>query len=67
MIKTSPVRQYSNLTQRLITGILGAAAIITGICISEWTYFAIFFIICLLATLEFYKLMGLDGLAPQKA
>jgi len=63
----TPVKKYSNLTQRLITGILGSAAIIAGVSYSEWTYFAIFFIICLFTLLEFYNLVGLDGLAPQKA
>jgi phosphatidate cytidylyltransferase len=63
----SPIKQYSNLTQRLITGILGSAAIITGVSLGPWTYFLIFFIICLFTLLEFYKLVGLDGLAPQKA
>lgn len=67
MIVETPVRKYSNLTQRLITGILGSAAIIAGVAIGEWTYFAIFFIICLFTLLEFYNLVGLDGLAPQKA
>lgn len=67
MILDSSVKKYSNLTQRLITGILGAAGIIAGVCIGEWTYFTIFFIICLFSLLEFYKLIGLDGLAPQKA
>lgn len=67
MIVDSPVKKYSNLTQRLITGILGAAAIIAGVSLGEWTYFLIFFIICLFTLLEFYKLVGLDGLAPQKA
>ena len=63
----TPVKKYSNLTQRLITGILGSAAIIAGVSSSQWTYFAIFFIICLFTLLEFYNLVGLDGLAPQKA
>ena len=63
----APLKKYNNLTQRLITGILGAAAIITGVCLGQWTYFVIFFIICLFTLLEFYKLVGLDGLAPQKA
>lgn len=62
-----PVRKYSNLTQRLITGILGSAAIIAGVSVGEWTYFLIFLIITLFTLLEFYKLVGLDGLAPQKA
>ncbi len=60
-------RKSSNLTQRLITGILGAAAIIAGVAVSEWTYLLVFFIICLLTLLEFYNVVGLDGLAPQKA
>lgn len=64
---TSTLKKYNNLTQRLITGILGSAAIITGVSLGEWTYFMVFFIICLFTLLEFYKLVGLDGLAPQKA
>lgn len=67
MTVDSPVKKYSNLTQRLITGILGSAAIIAGVSYSQWTYFAIFLVICLFTLLEFYNLMGLDGLAPQKA
>jgi phosphatidate cytidylyltransferase len=64
---TSAIKKYNNLTQRLITGIFGSAAIIAGVVFSEWTYFAIFFIICLFTLLEFYKLVGLDGTVPQKA
>lgn len=63
----SPIKKYNNLTQRLITGILGSAAIIAGVSMGQWTYFIIFLIICLFTLLEFYKLVGLDGLAPQKA
>jgi phosphatidate cytidylyltransferase len=58
--------KFSNLTQRLITALLGAAAIVFGIVFSEWTYFIIFFIISLFSLLEFYKLAGLDGMVPQK-
>lgn len=64
---TSSLKKYNNLTQRLITGILGSAAIITGVCLGEWTYFAVFLIISVFTLLEFYKLVGLDGLLPQKA
>lgn len=63
---TEAIRKYNNLTQRIITGVLGAAGIITGVCLSQWTYLAIFFIICLFSLLEFYKLAGLDGMIPQK-
>ncbi len=61
------LQKYNNLTQRLITGILGSAAVITGICYSEWTYFTLFFALCGLAMHEFYKLVGLDGMVPQKS
>lgn len=62
----TPIEKYSNLTQRIITGLLGAAGVIAAICISEWLYCLVFFIICLFALLEFYKLVGLDGHVPQK-
>ena len=63
----SPILKYNNLTQRIITGLLGSAGIITAICVSEWLYCAVFFIICLFGLLEFYKLVGLDGHVPQKS
>ncbi|HEX5168608.1 MAG TPA: phosphatidate cytidylyltransferase [Cyclobacteriaceae bacterium] len=57
---------HNNLTQRIITGVLGAAAIITSVSLNQWTYFIVFFSIMLLSLLEFYKLTGLDGMVPQK-
>ncbi len=60
------LNKLSNLTQRLITAILGAAAIVFAIMFSEWTYLTVFFIICLFSLIEFYKLAGLDGMLPQK-
>jgi phosphatidate cytidylyltransferase len=62
----SALSRYNNLTQRTITGLLGAAAIIAGVCYSEWTYFIIFFLLVLLAMREFYILAGLDGMVPQR-
>jgi len=59
------ITKYNNLTQRIITGLLGSAGIITGVCINEWTYCLVFLIICLFSMLEFYKLAGLDGVLPQ--
>jgi len=58
--------RFSNLGQRLITGILGAAGIIAGVAFSEWTYFIVFFLIVFFSIVEFYKLSGMDGLLPQK-
>lgn len=63
---TSALKKYNNLTQRLITAIIGAAVIVFCIVYSEWTYFILFFAICLLTLLEFYALTGLDGMVPQK-
>ncbi len=63
---TSVLSKLPNLAQRIITGVLGAAAVIFGVVFSEWTYFIVFFIICILSLLEFYTLTGLDGLVPQK-
>ncbi|MBL7848531.1 MAG: phosphatidate cytidylyltransferase [Cyclobacteriaceae bacterium] len=57
---------YSNLTQRLITAFFGAAVIISCILYGPWTYFAIFFFICLVTLREFYALAGLDGMVVQK-
>lgn len=61
------IKNYSNLTQRLITAFIGAAVIVSCIVFSEWTYFAIFFLICFLTVREFYTLAGLDGMEIQKA
>lgn len=61
-----PLSKYSNLTQRIVTGLLGSAAIIYGLIVSEWAYFAIFAIICLFSLREFYKLSAFDGLLPLK-
>jgi phosphatidate cytidylyltransferase len=63
-VKTS--KKFNNLSQRLLTALLGAAGIVFSIMYSEWTYFIVFFIICLFTLLEFYKLAGLDGMIPQK-
>lgn len=63
---TSSLNKYSNLTQRIITGLLGSAGIIAGVYYSAWTYLLIFFIICVFSLWEFYKLAGMDGMVPQK-
>lgn len=62
---TKAIRKYNNLTQRIITGVLGAAAIITGLCLSEWAFFAIFFIICFFTLREFYQVIAADGVTAE--
>lgn len=63
---TNNLSKYSNLTQRIITGVLGSAFVITGICYSEWAYFGLFFVLCLFAMREFYTLIGQDGVTPER-
>jgi len=63
---TSSISKYSNLTQRIIAGLLGSAGIIAAVCYSDWTYFLVFFIICLFSLLEFYKLAAVDGVVPER-
>ncbi|HSZ26437.1 MAG TPA: phosphatidate cytidylyltransferase [Cytophagaceae bacterium] len=56
----------SNLQQRLIVGIAGAAGIITGICLNQWSYFALFFIICFFSLREFHNLINSVGIQTNK-
>jgi len=54
----------SNLQQRVITGLLGAVLMVTGMVYSAWSFGILFFLITVLATHEFYKLVKLDGNNP---
>ena len=56
----------TNLQQRFIAGITGGAIVILAIRLNEWSYFALFFAICLLANLEFYDLLIADKKKPNK-
>lgn len=60
------LKNYSNLAQRIITALFGAAVIIGGVVYNEWTYFAVFFFISLMTLWEFYGLAGLDGMVVQR-
>lgn len=60
------LNNYSNLTQRLITALIGSAGIVASIMYGQWTYFLMFFFICFLTLREFYALAGLDGMVVQK-
>lgn len=62
----SRLNRYSNLRQRVIAALFGAVIIIFSVWFNSWTYFAVFFVICMLTQLEFYKLTGLDGMLPLK-
>lgn len=62
----TPLQNYSNLTQRVITGLIGAAVIVGSILYGQWAYFAVFFFICFMTLREFYILAFLDGMVVQK-
>lgn len=55
------LNKYSNLQQRIITGLTGAAMLVTGVWWSAWTYFIVFGIISSLSLFEFYKLIRISG------
>jgi len=63
----SALSRYNNITQRIITAIIGVIVIILAVYFSQWTFFALFLAICILTQLEFYKLTGLDGMLPLKS
>ncbi|MFP4091673.1 MAG: phosphatidate cytidylyltransferase [Cyclobacteriaceae bacterium] len=63
----SVLNKYNNITQRIVTAILGIIIVIFSVYFSQWTYFALFFFITVLTQLEFYKLTGLDGMVPLKS
>ena len=63
---TSALRRQTNLVQRIIAAIVGAFIIIAASVWSEWGYFAVFFFVTLFTLLEFYTLVGLDGMIPLK-
>jgi phosphatidate cytidylyltransferase len=60
------LNKLSNVQQRIIAGTIGATLMISFIIISEWTYFILFFGVCLLALIEFYKLIGKADIKPNK-
>jgi phosphatidate cytidylyltransferase len=62
----SRLNRYSNLRQRVIAAVLGAGVIVFSAWYDSWAYFIVFFAICMLTQLEFYKLSGLDGMLPLK-
>lgn len=60
------ISSLSNLNQRIIVGVLGAAVFIGGIWYSEWTYFLLFLGLTLLGISEFYNLVSVQGMRPNK-
>lgn len=57
------LNNFSNLQQRFITGLSGAALVVGGIWYSQWSYLVVFGLIALLTLTEFYKLIKLAGIS----
>jgi phosphatidate cytidylyltransferase len=58
--------KLTNLQQRIIAAAIGGCILVGSILWNEWSYFIVFFFLCMLSMLEFYKLVGLDGNIPLK-
>ena len=61
---TSDLNKFSELKKRLFSALLGASVIISSIVWGEWTYFLVFFTICILAKWEFYRLVRIQDYLP---
>lgn len=60
------ISELSELQQRFLTASLGGVLILFALSWNEWTFFFLFFFICMFTLWEFYKLLGLDGNLPLK-
>ncbi|MBC7487773.1 MAG: phosphatidate cytidylyltransferase, partial [Cytophagaceae bacterium] len=54
--------KLSNLTLRIIFGLIGAALVVTGVFYSEWTFLLLFGSICGISLAEFFHLLHLSKL-----
>ncbi|MCC9165266.1 phosphatidate cytidylyltransferase [Pontibacter harenae] len=63
---SNKISTLSNLSQRIIVGVLGGAVFIGGIWFSEWTYFLLFLALTLLGVAEFYRLVATQGIKPNR-
>ena len=58
--------QYSNLVKRILSSLFAIPIILIAIYWSMWSYFLLFFFIMVFCMLEFYKLVGIKGVLPQR-
>ncbi|MCJ8166861.1 phosphatidate cytidylyltransferase [Pontibacter sp. E15-1] len=56
------ISTLSNLSQRVIVGVLGAAVFIGSICFGAYTYFLLFLGLTLLGIAEFYRIVRVQGI-----
>ncbi len=60
----SSLGKFSELYQRIVTAMAGAALIISSLVMSEWSYFIVFLAISILAQWEFYRLVRFQNYLP---
>ena len=58
--------QYRQLSQRVLSALVAIPVVITAIRWSAWSYFSLFLPVVALAMLEFYQLVNLGGVRPNK-
>lgn len=58
------MNKFSELYQRILSAITGAFIIVSSLVFGEWSYFAVFLLISLLAQWEFYRLIKLQSYLP---
>ncbi|MDZ7897740.1 MAG: phosphatidate cytidylyltransferase [Arcicella sp.] len=58
------LQSMTNLQQRVIAAVVAVPLLIFCIVYSDWTFYGLFAVIAILAQLEFYKLLGLNGNEP---
>ncbi len=57
----------NNLTQRIITGVIGASLVFGAIVYGEFTFLLLVLFICIMSLIEFFRLCKGDGIRPQIA
>jgi len=60
----SPLSKLSNMQQRIITGVIGATIMMSGIYYNAYSFGALFLAITVLAQIEFYRLARVDKHTP---
>ncbi len=58
--------KLTNLQQRLLVGVIGATIIIAGICLNQWSYLFVFFVISIFSLFEFHNLVNAAGYPTNK-
>ncbi|MEP0366683.1 MAG: phosphatidate cytidylyltransferase [Cyclobacteriaceae bacterium] len=58
------MNKFKDLRQRMLAGFIGAFVIIAALIYGEWSYFAVFLAIAVLALWEFYRLVRLQNYLP---